>query len=451
MRSRESWRRVASRLLLGLRANQRLGTTREGRGYFGVWVGLLFIGLYQQSNLILLIAGLAAGPAVASVLASGIMLRRLQVTRRAPEYVFAGDPLVIDYSLDNEHRWSAALALEIEDGLSPADRPAAATARVAPRLIFERVAGGTRAWLRWRGMAPERGRYDFTTIDLVTRAPFGLLERRMTVSATDELVVYPRVGQLTRRWNLLQREASETKRGRRHNRTAQQQEYHGLRDYRPGDSPRWIHWRTSARLAQPMVKEFEQQNEQDLAVLVDPWLPASKDTSKERDALEASLRFAATVCLEACRQPGRRLVLGWTGSRPGVRQGPASVRLLHELLTQLAVMEANSTGPLASLFDALPPSVLREAMLVIVSTRPLNLVDEANRSVRLAGAWGRNLAARTLFLNAAHGDLQSLIEFEVRSASHGQGRNGEPPVTSSAPPPTDGRVASATASGEAMQ
>ena len=38
----------------------------------------------------------------------------------------------------------------------------------------------------------------------------------------------------------------------------------------------WIHWRTSARRGELMVKEFEQQNEQDLAILIDPWLPRTK-------------------------------------------------------------------------------------------------------------------------------------------------------------------------------
>src|SRR4029079_3743291 len=93
---------------------------------------------------------------------------------------------------------------------------------------------------------PKRGKYRFKMLDLVTRSPFGLLERRVTMLAPEQLVVYPRIGQMTRRWQLLQRQASEARRGQRHDRSTQQQEYHGLRDYRPGDSPRWIHWRTSA-------------------------------------------------------------------------------------------------------------------------------------------------------------------------------------------------------------
>ena len=174
-----------------------------------------------------------------------------------------------------------------------------------------------------------------------------------------------------------------------------------MRDYRSGDSPRWIHWRTSARRGELMVKEFEQQNEQDLAILIDPWLPRTKASPEQREALEQAISFAATLCLETCRHHGRRLVLGWTGPTPGVRQGPASVKLLHELLEQLAMMRTATEGGLAELFDVMPPAVLREALMVIISCRPLNVIEEAERSSRLSGHSARSLLGRVLLLNSA--------------------------------------------------
>src|SRR5262249_30698585 len=185
-------------------------------------------------------------------------------------------------------------------------------------------------------------------------------------------------------------------------------------DYRPGDSPRWIHWRTSARVGQPMVKEFEQQNEQDLAVLLDPWLPRTKVAPEQREALEQAVRVAAPLCLGACRGHGRRLLPGRT---PGLREGPASVKLLRELLEQLAVLRASSEGALAALFDIMPPATLREAVLVVVSTRPVNLIEEAERSSRLSGASARGLLGRVLLLDASRGDLADLVQYTGASVS----------------------------------
>ncbi|MFO0889582.1 MAG: transglutaminaseTgpA domain-containing protein [Isosphaeraceae bacterium] len=389
--------------------------TREGGFYFVVMLVLLVAGLVQQVNLILLVSTLAAGPLLTSWIGSRSFLRKLSVVRRVPAYVFSGDPLVIDYALENGKRWTSALALFLEDAMVPADRSASGTA-VQPRVFFPRVPSGERVRMRWQGASPRRGKYRFNDLDLGTRAPFGLVEQRVTIPLSEEILVYPQIGQLGRRWMQLQRQSSENRLGKRHDRSSQQEEYHGLRDYRSGDSPRWIHWRTSARRGELMVKEFEQENEQELAILVDPWLPRNKVAAELKDAMELMISFAATVCLESCRRQGRRLILGWTGSPAGVCQGQASVKLLHELLYQLAVMRPATEGRLSDLLDALATTTLRDALLVIVSTRPINLGEEAERSQRLSGAASRGLLNRAIVLNAAQGDLGEMFQY-ARSGS----------------------------------
>ncbi|QEH33341.1 hypothetical protein OJF2_18420 [Aquisphaera giovannonii] len=407
--------RVARGVAQALVPTERTIPTREGLLYCLVIALLLAAGWSQQVNLIMLVATLAAGPGLMSLIGGRAFLRRLSVVRRVPAYVFAGDPLAVDYTLENSRRWSAALAVFMEDLLVPVDRQAAGGA-IAPKVFFPRVPADDRVRLRWAGPSPRRGRYRFRDLDLGTRAPFGLVERRVTIPLAEEIVVYPRIGRLTRRWFQLQRLANENRMGKRRDSSSQHEEYHGLRDYRDGDSPRWIHWRTSARRGELMVKEFEQQNEQELALLLDPWLPRTKVPPGLRDAMEEAISLAATVCVETCRRQGRRMVLGWTGATPGVCQGQGSVKLLHELLEQLAVMRPASEGSLAELIDALPPTTLRDSLLVIISTRPVQLAEEAERSSRLAGGAARNLLSRTIVLNAAQGEISDLME-DVRDGS----------------------------------
>ncbi len=409
---RSRYRRFTRWLIGSLWPNQRMRWTREGVVYAGVWIALLWVGLQQQINLILLIAGLAAGPMVGSIFVSAGMLRRLRISRRVPSYVFSGEPLTIDYALENDRHWMAALALILTDEMTTEDRLVTGVSGLAPAVFFPRVPGRSKARVRWQGVAPRRGKYRFKTLELATRSPFGLLERRVVISKPASLTVYPAIGQLSRRWQHIHREASETRRGTRHDLSTQQQEYHGLRDYRPGDSPRWIHWRTSARLGQPMVKEFEQQHEQDLAILLDPWLARTKVAAEQREMLELAIKFVATICFETCRHPGRRVLLGWTGASPGVRQGPASVKLLHEMLEQLATIRPSSEGSLSSLLEVIPPSTLRESFLIVVTTRPINLIEEAEKSSRISGPALRGLMGRVTLLDASKGDLTDLIKFE---------------------------------------
>ena len=124
-----------------------------------VGLGLLTTGLHQQINLILLVAGLAAGPVVASIFVSAAMLRGLRLHRRVPPYVFAGDRLAVDYTLENTRSWTAALALFVDDDLVPVDRAVSGSHTPAPRAFFARVPGRERARVRWQGPSPGRGRY----------------------------------------------------------------------------------------------------------------------------------------------------------------------------------------------------------------------------------------------------------------------------------------------------
>jgi uncharacterized protein (DUF58 family) len=407
----------------------RLGVrfTRAGAGYLAVWLGLLATGLYQQYNLILLTAGLAAGPLAASLFMSASMLRKLTLTRRPPQQLFEGEPLVLDYTLKNTRRTTAALAVDAQEELDPQDKSIPGAQVVRPRVAFERVGPGVAQPLRWQGPPLVRGKYNFASTDLATRSPFGLLERRVVLDLRQQVLVYPKIGTLTRRWRQLQRDSKETRRGRRHDRTAQQQEYHGLRDYRSGDSRRWIHWRTTARTGELMVKEFEQENEQQIAILLDPWLPRSKVSPENREALEKAIRFTATTCVDACRQGGRALLLGWTGTSPGVLQGSATVRLLHEVLELLATMRGSPEGKLAGLFESLPPAIIREAVIVLVSTRHVELNDALRGSPLLTEASMRGLTSRLHLLDVSRGDLDPYIEFTNTTSNLATPTSAQPP------------------------
>ncbi|MFM1801242.1 MAG: hypothetical protein RJA81_594 [Planctomycetota bacterium] len=394
--------------------SERLRTTREGMVYWLSWIMLALIGWYQQINLILLVCGLFAGPLVTSFFMSTAMLRRVRIARRLPVHTFAGQVLDIDYVLDNSNRISAVLALTLMDEWLPQD-PVPGSMSFRPRVFFPRVGGGLKDRIRWETIAPARGRYRAQSMTLLTRFPFGLMERTSMVTDEQVLTVYPRVGQLTRRWHLVHRQSNMTRRGQKQDRSAQQLEYHGLRDYRPDDSPKWIHWRTSARINQLMVKEFEQQNEQDLAILLDPWLPRNRPTDEMKAHVEAAIEFAASLCLEQCRSARRRITLGWTGSVPDLRQGQASVRLLHEMLESLATIKPNHELSLHQLLEILPPATLREAIFVVITTRPVVLSEEANKSVRLRNAAGRGLTGRMVLLDVSKGDLEGMVEYENQS------------------------------------
>ncbi|HUF63173.1 MAG TPA: DUF58 domain-containing protein [Verrucomicrobiales bacterium] len=71
-------------------------------------------------------------------------------------------------------------------------------------------------------------------------------------------------------------------------------EFVGLRDYRPGDPPRNIHWRSWARLGRPVVKEFEDETFPRYALVLDTLLEDGPDQCFE-EAVSVAASFAATL------------------------------------------------------------------------------------------------------------------------------------------------------------
>ncbi len=176
--------------------------------------------------------------------------------------------VAVDRSL-NRRRRLAAWTVMVEDGVrrdgDAAQRRAAHSAHAAARAgakyavgCVSRVAAAT--WPVSVGtLARERPAFRS-----------GWYGRSQVVDDCPTLLVGPRLGRLTQRWlqivdSRLQGSHSE---GRRQG--LLEGDYYGLREWRPGDSQRWIHWRTSAKLGELAVRQFEQQRSRDLILVLGP-------------------------------------------------------------------------------------------------------------------------------------------------------------------------------------
>ena len=264
---------------------------------------------------------------------------------------------------------------------------------IRPGVLFPHVpAGETRKGI-YRGRLTRRGRYQLGPLRLSTRFPFGLFCRTVSLGQTDTLIVFPRLGRLTRRWATRHREAfaGTHRRERRH---GPEGDFYGVRDWRAGDSRRWIHWRSSARLGKLVVRQFEQPRNRDVAVLVDLWQP-KRPGPEHLENVELAVSFAATVVADLCRKGGSNLLLGTTGPQPQCIGGPASVALLQELMERLAVAEAPGEDRLVELLERALGEIEPGTDVVLVSTRPVDLAD----SSRFGQLWAdpaRKAAARRI-------------------------------------------------------
>ena len=185
-----------------------------------------------------------------------------------PQGVCAGDFLTVSLQLKNNRHRVGSFAMAVEERIE-LDEEAGENHVV----YFPYVPAGQSRKQAYRGRLARRGRYRVGPSRVSTRFPFGLLRRTVTIGDTDSILIYPRLGRLTRRWAARQYEAFEGGHRQRQRYHRAEGEYYGVREWRDGDSRRSIHWRSSARTGRLVVRQFEQPHARDLALLVDLWKP----------------------------------------------------------------------------------------------------------------------------------------------------------------------------------
>jgi len=189
--------------------------------------------------------------------------------------------------------------------------------------FLDQLIGGRTIRCLARAVFPKRGIYRAGPLVARCRHPFGLVQQRRKLCDEEQWVILPALGQLNferfRQWiTRMARSDGQLIRTTRPSMT-RQDDLHGLRPFRPGDSPRWIHWRTSARRNQKMVREFEEASGQNLMVIVDPWGPES-----ERAELDRAISLAATICWDWARHGNDQLFFASATSEPVVIAGSAT-------------------------------------------------------------------------------------------------------------------------------
>jgi uncharacterized protein (DUF58 family) len=339
---------------------------RDGWCYLLLVATVFAWAILREANLLLIVAGMLTGPVLLSWRLASATVRRLDVRRRAPRAVHAGELLTVDVEVHNARKRLGTWALVVEDRLrreSDAKRSRSASAEV----LFCYVPPGATRRLSYRSRPPQRGRYLLGPLTVSTRFPFGLFRRSVAFESSETFTVLPRLGRLTAAWSLRTAEVFEgPERGRRP--TREPGEFFGVREWQSGDSTRWIHWRSTARHGTLVARQFERPGGRDVAVLVDLWQPGEPG-NEDLENVELAVSFAATVVADLCRKGGVRLWMGVAGAEPASISGPASIRLMEEALEKLAVAEASSEDRLPALFERAGSRIKPHTEVLLVGTR----------------------------------------------------------------------------------
>jgi uncharacterized protein (DUF58 family) len=241
-------------------------------------VALIFYFFANQTQVgwFYVISNALVGLVVVAFVYSWRIMKRLEGTRRflsAPERAeddddelsldvptfHEDDPIVVTLQITNP----AARALF---GVSGQEHcPFAPVQQAEQPFFIPHLFKNQVARLRYETSCDRRGVHRFDKIRLTSGDPFGFFRRRRHLDLPAELLIYPAYQPIKRLRLLESHKFAQQQVSRR----GTSGEVIGVREYRPGDSPRTVHWRSSARAGRLIVKEFADEEQPTLTVALD--------------------------------------------------------------------------------------------------------------------------------------------------------------------------------------
>jgi uncharacterized protein (DUF58 family) len=266
------------------RTRRKFRLTREGRAFLFITVGVGLAAVNTGNNLLFLVLGLLLSLLLVSGVLSDLALWRLQIKRKLPTRLFAGRSSLMDVALLNEKRWLASLSVEIIDEMDGDETQSARFLRVAP---------GETEVESYRFQAQRRGIVELGTARVLTRYPFGLIEKGYTIFLPDEFIVYPQLLDhvATPATRPMQGDAAPI------HQTGRGSEFAGsVRFYREGDEARDIHWKRTASRGELVVREHEQDSSALVTLTVNNLLVVAPDEEAAwLERFETSISEVATA------------------------------------------------------------------------------------------------------------------------------------------------------------
>jgi uncharacterized protein (DUF58 family) len=337
----------------------------------------------------------AIGLPVAVLLAwvwTALANRPLQLRRTLPAGErLEGEDVEIDVELASERRLVPARWTLRERIGKLGERTTILTTDGRARYVLERL---------------PRGRYAFEGSVAVIEDPLGLERVDQPLSTPGALLVYPRLVELER---LFSESGVRSHDGRRLLlRRPSGFDLHSVREYEHGDSLRQVHWRSTARRAQLMVKELEDSPRDEVAVVLD----ADPD-AVVGESFDVQVRAAGSLLLAHVRR-GRRALLVVNGARreqQGIRSPEGDWR---QALDLLAAVEPEPGPPLAALLADEGSAAGRALELAVVTASlPPRLVERLVGRALGSGSVSLVLVDTATFAGAPPGRWPELLRLQA--------------------------------------
>lgn len=315
------------------------GLTTRGRSFLAAaaaaGVSALFLG---EKDLLRIAALLALLPLLAAAAVARTRYRLSCSRTLRPDRVQVGNPAQVVLRLENLSRIPTGLML-LEDRV-----PYALGSR--PRFVLHRLVARQHAEVNYTVRADVRGRYDLGPLSVRLTDPFGLCELTRSFSSTERLVVTPVVTPLPA--VRVGGEWAGSGESRARSAAVHGEDDAATREYRHGDDLRKVHWRSTARTGELMVRREEQPWHTSATLMLD-----TRSGAHRGDGPASSFEWAVSAAASAGVHLGRAGFTMRMVTDSGVDVNTASLGGEGVLLDYLAEVRTSKHNSIAAGVDRL--------------------------------------------------------------------------------------------------
>jgi uncharacterized protein (DUF58 family) len=313
-------------------------------------VVLIFAGRLLGVLELFILGASAAALVVFSMVAVALARLRLAVERTVtPPRVYAGSPSRVELSVRNDGNRTTPVVRMFDPvtGTRGAD------------LLLGPLEPGVTSRAAYRLPTEKRGIVRIGPLDVVVTDPFGVASSATEAAPVSELTVFPWVDEIV---PVPHTSGDDPHAGADHpsalGRTGE--DFYALRPYVIGDDMRRVHWKSTARRDELMVRQDELPWQGRVTVLLDV-----RRSGHTADSLELAVSAAASVVSASWKRRDLVRLITTDGTDLGFAAGMPHAEAIMEFL---ATVPATSGGSLRGTIDALGAASRGGAVVAVVGS-----------------------------------------------------------------------------------
>ena len=348
-------------------SNNNIHLTESGFFALSISLILLVLSFIFQTNLLYLVSAGILALIVTDLIFSFFCFKGIKLYRFCPTHVLKSKDFTVRVKIEN--RTFSKFLIKVQDGNFSQNLP-------GEKLpLVTKLGKSESATLKYTKQIKFRGVYYVNDIKLSTDFPLGFWKIEKTYPLKSKIIVYPEfyeAPQFVTTFKGIKTEFANTT----SNIPGLGGNFYEIREFQPGDSLKYIHWRATARKGKLMVKQLEKFTLSNLSIIFDNSSTLVLGLGEESN-LEYAIKTAGTIANRALSSRYHVKFIYYNENKGQVEFLKAYGRM-GPILNTLAGIKISENIKSEQLINKALPEIEKESVAVFIL---LSLTEKTTRKI----------------------------------------------------------------------